>query len=179
MPATIVMPETSAAFTVVSSAEELRTAARCGDIEDARAVLERYAPEGDNARFLPAVLAAADDVSGNSALHLCCANGHVDVMRLLLAAGAPPDATNGAGSTALHYAALMGRLDVVKALVEAGAEPVVESKYGKTALDEAHQGHHRATAEFLLAHVEATGETPDIDPEQAETEQADGMSPEK
>ena len=49
-------------------------------------------------------------------------SGHTDVARLLLDAGADPNAA-GAGYTALHAAALRGDAALVKALLDKGANP--------------------------------------------------------
>jgi len=51
----------------------------------------------------------------------------VDVLRLLIKAGADLEACCASGSTALYIAAQQGRIDVVKMLVEAGAR--VEARY--------------------------------------------------
>lgn len=147
-------------FTVVSSAEELRVAARVGDLNEAKAIIARY--QGSLSKFLPAVLSAVDDLSGNCALHLCCANGHLNIVRLLLEHNAPTNVKNLSGSTALHYASLTGQLEVVKELIKNGAEPVVENNGGRTALDEAFSGKHEKVAKFLLAHVDSVGCNPDL-----------------
>jgi len=58
----------------------------------------------------------------------------VDAVKLLLAAGADPDAKTPDGDTALHLAAFAGKLDIVRALVEGGADMNVKDAAGKTAL---------------------------------------------
>jgi ankyrin repeat protein len=58
----------------------------------------------------------------------------VDAVKLLLAAGANPDAKTPDGDTALHLAAFAGKLDIVRALVEGGADMNVKDAAGKTAL---------------------------------------------
>lgn len=152
-----------AQFTVASSAEDLRMAARAGDLSEAVAVISRYTGDtNDYAKFLPAVIGAADNTSGNRALHFCAANGHKDIVQLLCTHGVDVNATNMSGSTALHYASLTGQLEVVKVLLQNCARPVVENKYSKTALDEARSGRHEDVAKFLLEHVESMGSAPDL-----------------
>lgn len=158
------LEKTKESFTVASSAEDLRYAARAGEVTEAKSIIARYKDAAEPlSKLLPAVLSATDDLSGNSALHLSCANGHLEIVRLLIVHGAPLDTKNLSGSTPLHYAALTGQLDVVQELIKSGAEAVVENGFGKTALDEAHNGRHRDVAKFLIDHVEATGKAPDLD----------------
>jgi ankyrin repeat protein len=57
-----------------------------------------------------------------------------DAVRVLLAAGANPDAKSSRGTTALHVAAHDGRLEVIRALVEGGASLDVKNADGLTAL---------------------------------------------
>jgi ankyrin repeat protein len=58
----------------------------------------------------------------------------VDAVKLLLQAGAKPDAVTPAGDSALHWAAFDGKLEVVRALVEGGANINLKDGSGKTAL---------------------------------------------
>jgi len=58
----------------------------------------------------------------------------VDAVKVLLEAGADPDAKTPDGDTALHLAAFDGKLDIVRALVEGGADMNVKDAAGKTAL---------------------------------------------
>lgn len=48
-------------------------------------------------------------------------NGHVDVLKSLLEAGADANTTRGNGATMLLVATERGHLDIVKYLLEAGA----------------------------------------------------------
>jgi hypothetical protein len=58
-----------------------------------------------------------------------------DAVRVLLAAGANPDAVNAKGDSALHIAAHKGRLEVIRALVEGEAAPDVRNADGLTPLE--------------------------------------------
>jgi ankyrin repeat protein len=61
--------------------------------------------------------------------------GHAGIVRLLLAAGAKPDAKDATGATPLHRAAATGRLEGVRALVEEGRARVdARDKAGSTPL---------------------------------------------
>jgi ankyrin repeat protein len=57
-----------------------------------------------------------------------------DAVKLLLEAGADPDAKTPDGDTALHLAAFDGKLEIVRTLVEGGADMNVKDAAGKTAL---------------------------------------------
>jgi hypothetical protein len=57
-----------------------------------------------------------------------------DAVKLLLEAGADPDAKTPDGDTALHLAAFAGKMTIVRALVEGGADMSVKDAAGKTAL---------------------------------------------
>jgi ankyrin repeat protein len=59
----------------------------------------------------------------------------IDAVKVLLAAGANPDAVTSEGESALHLAAKDGKLDIVRALAEAGATLDLRNKDGKTALE--------------------------------------------
>ena len=58
----------------------------------------------------------------------------VDAIRLLLEAGADPDALTPDGEATLHLAAKAGKLDIVRVLAEMGATLDIENGDGETAL---------------------------------------------
>ena len=60
--------------------------------------------------------------------------GSLDVVKLFLAAGMPPDADDARHRRALLVAAAEGHADVVRVLVEAGADVSVKDKVGRTPL---------------------------------------------
>ncbi len=84
-------------------------AARHGDVETARALVEAGADAND--------VAAA----GTSALVIAAHSGHGPLGIYLLKQGADPNAA-GAGYTALHAATLRGQVELAAALLERGAE---------------------------------------------------------
>ena len=64
----------------------------------------------------------AQDNDGWTALMLAAQNGHEQVARVLLEAGAVVGAQNNDGSTALMHAARNGHEQVARVLLEAGAD---------------------------------------------------------
>ena len=100
------------------------------------------------------ILEGKDDLSGNTALHYCCANGHTEIVQVLIDAGSSVAAANNSGSTSLHYASLTGQIGAVRILVNAGADLVARNKYERTAMDEALQAGHRDVADYLMKAVE-------------------------
>jgi hypothetical protein len=95
------------------------------------------------------------DTFNRTPLWYAAQNGHEDIVKLLLAAGADvnaPAASYGEG-TALQSAAVEGHLEIVEKLLAAGADvnAAAGSVYGLTALQEAVVGDHQEIVEKLLA----------------------------
>jgi hypothetical protein len=80
--------------------------------------------------------------------------GHDEVVRRLIAAGAPLDHVNNLGWTALIEAVILGdgghrHQRVVKALLDAGADRELADRQGRTPLDLANMSGYAAIAEML------------------------------
>ena len=72
---------------------------------------------------------------GWTPLSCAAANGHGDVVQMLVAGGAEIDKATNAGWTPLYRAAYMGKTEVVKVLLSLGADRTKAAKDGKTPLD--------------------------------------------
>ena len=108
--------------------EELHFAALEGDVEKVSQLLnEGYQPD-------------PFDGLGSTPLHYAAKRGHLDVMRLLLAAGADVNAHDESviGNTALGDVASC-TIEVANMLVDAGADPTIPGWMQLTALDKARE----------------------------------------
>ena len=79
--------------------------------------------------------ALAGNGSGLRPLHSAVAARSEELVDLLLAAGADPDARQAGGFTALHAAAKHGDLGIAERLIAAGADAALRTEEGQTALD--------------------------------------------
>jgi len=57
-----------------------------------------------------------------AALFFAAANGHLEIVKMLLEKDADPTLANAGGNTALHWACLNGHAEVVRALMDMGAK---------------------------------------------------------
>ena len=90
---------------------EIHDAAKNGDLERVKVLLK------DNPE-----LVNTKDRDGETHLHEAGLNGHIDVVRLLLANGADVNAKDDKGNTPLHWAAMLGHQDVSELLLENKAD---------------------------------------------------------
>lgn len=75
-------------------------------------------------------------LQGHTPLHMCAANGHVEVMQFILnQKGCDPDIQTKLGNTAVHLAALNARAEACKLLVNNGVDLKKRNTSGKTAAD--------------------------------------------
>lgn len=99
-----------------SGSTQLLAAAQYGRSEDVRALLDA----GARARGLAGGALGSLGAARDTALHVACFSGHIDVVRVLL--GRPAGQRSGLepdlqGFTPLHYAAKLGHTDIVELLL--------------------------------------------------------------
>jgi uncharacterized protein len=93
----------------------------------------------------------ATEADGTSALHWAAYHDDVELIDMLLKAGAKPDSANDLGATPLWLAAQNGNKAAVKRLLDAGANPNLALLSGETPLMVASRGGYAEAAELLLA----------------------------
>jgi uncharacterized protein len=108
--------------------QPLHFAAFFGHLEACRLLLERGAEVGTHARGFNAVApihsAAASEVKPNETC--------TEIVALLLAHGAEPDAVQGGAATALHSAAFGRNPELARLLLAHGADPEARMEDGRT-----------------------------------------------
>ncbi|KAL4714330.1 hypothetical protein ACJJTC_009682 [Scirpophaga incertulas] len=141
-----------------AAALRLLEAARTGDVETARAVLDSRprlvnCRDVDGRHSTPLHFAAgynrlplaqlllqrgadvhAKDKGGLVPLHNACSYGHYEVTELLVAAGAGVNAADLWRFSPLHEAAAKGKADIVRLLLKHGADPSRRNRDGLTPL---------------------------------------------
>lgn len=116
--------------------------------------------QGDALRVRAALRSGAGprwaDAEGTTALYEAAVSGRTAIVRLLLEAGAPPDAEShgvGADGTPLCAAACWGYTETVRELLAHGADPNLreDGGAGRSPLDWADRGPHPETAALLTS----------------------------
>ena len=96
--------------------------------------------------------AVSENPQRNQPLHAALALGrNAEIVRLLLAHGANPNATQVGGFTPLFSAASANRRDLADMLIENGAHALYVSDLGKTAADFARERGHAELADWLTS----------------------------
>jgi len=98
------------------------------------------------------IKAGADlELGASTPLMEASQEGHLELVRYLLEAGAGVNATTGTGDTALTYACENGHTDVADLLLQYSAQLEHESEGGRTPLMKAARAGHLCTVQFLVS----------------------------
>ncbi|MGB7872945.1 MAG: ankyrin repeat domain-containing protein [Anaerolineales bacterium] len=90
---------------------------------------------------------------GVTPLQSAVAGGHLEIIRLLLTAGASPNVREGGGYTPLHTAAYNGDAEIVRNLIFGGADLEAKSDKKETPLDMARKSGHDEVVNLLNAGI--------------------------
>lgn len=97
------------------------------------------------------IKAGADiELGASTPLMEAAQEGHVELVKYLLEAGADVNAQTGTGDTALTFCCENGHTDVADILLKYNAELDHESEGGRTALMKAARTGHFCTVKFLV-----------------------------
>ncbi|CAM9291854.1 unnamed protein product [Scytosiphon promiscuus] len=126
---------------------DLLDCSRYGELEDVEAILSS------------GVDANHKDAHGNTALHLSCANGHAEVIKALIKAGAS-HLPNGAGNRPLQWAVQNKHDECVRTLMEMYPESsqmnvLDKNGFGKSALTDAFRTGDAEMVKMVLNHKSA------------------------
>ena len=126
---------------------DLYSAAYHGNVKSIKKLLGRSQDKAVNRQLL----CWRHPHGGATALYVACEFGHLEVAKILLEAGAPPDQAREDGATPLYKACQdVGRLDIARLLLKSGAVADQVDSAGMTPLWVAcHQGKTEL-AELLL-----------------------------
>jgi len=131
--------------------------------------LEAKAGNGDNALMIasfkgnkPAVealLAKGAEVNrpGWTPLHYAAANGHNEIVRMLLEKSAYIDAESPNKTTPIMMAARGGHIHTVKLLLDEGADASLKNELGMSAIDFAAKHNHQDIADGLTSRLRKEG----------------------
>lgn len=155
-----------------STAEGVSTpltgAARNGNTELVRLLLARKADvNAIGAETGPRVKNGLITFARVTALHMAAVSGNVDVVRMLLDAGAAIDPLDARGMTPLMFAIATDRPNtrLIRLLVQAGASPSLKSLAGESAVDWARKFNHPAVlSELKLPPADAVASKPALIP---------------
>jgi len=145
--------------------ELLISSARCGDAEDVHTILretsttsgkyfhEFSSPESSSSSMIFRFVNSTDE-HGRTALFFACANGHLDVVKILVNEfNADIEKTTKTDeSTALHWACLNGHSEVVKLLLEKGGKNIAfkVNKNNRTPMDEAMHNDRQECVKVIM-----------------------------
>ncbi|KAG9412773.1 hypothetical protein AC1031_015670 [Aphanomyces cochlioides] len=135
---------------MASVGAELLAAARGGDVQEVERICATASTE---------IINYQDEHSGNSALHMACANGHVACAEILLKHGAK-HIGNSNGNTPLHWAVQNKHIEVARVLLSnvQDIDVLAQNGFGRGCVTEAFQTENTDMVALLLEHPSASDE---------------------
>ena len=143
------------------------------ELNDALVDAARY---GETDEVRDALTRGARADAGDGLLY-AAANGHEEIVQVLLEFGADVNKANAQGSTALHWACLNGHVSIVQLLIDKGGNASACNQAGRTPLDEA---MHNNREECVKVIMESDGgeQDEDFEFEEADDDEAENVDSE-
>ena len=135
---------------VIKSGDDLRYAAKHGNIDDLTAILDNNPTILDEQRVGSSSVLVSAGGNGRTALMAAAGEGHVPIVELLLNRGCDVNLKDRGGWTALTWAANRGRVNVCELLLKKNCKVDLQDEEGQTALEKAAYFGYAAIVELLL-----------------------------
>jgi len=113
----------AAPVNVEVTAAKLHSAIRWERVDEVKEIIKQSAP----------TVNVKDESNGNTAIHIAAQNGHLEIVTMLVKAGADVNAQNAGGQTALHMVRTYELEDVATFLTKSGADQEVKNNDGHPA----------------------------------------------
>jgi hypothetical protein len=123
----------------ITAAEPIVKAAKNGDFQSVRDILENDPPKID-----------AKDKEGYTALHWACMRAHWNIAKYLIEKGADLNVVGGDGGTQINWAVHHDNVDIIKTLIDKGAKLNIQNQWGMTELHTAIWRGNIHVVEYLL-----------------------------
>ena len=146
-----------------------------GEMNERYTALKRTVNGGHLGTMLALIESATDDNQVteyiNAAIKIAASNGYMDIVKILIEAGADVNTTDEDGTSLFMYA-VAGRweydgyerhTDIVKMLMKAGANIYTTNQYGRTALMFAAEAGHVDTLKLLINRGADVNDTDKVD----------------
>jgi len=137
-------------LTLEEAQEEWMDSCRYGEVDVVRVLADNYS-----------LIEFVHTRTGNTGLHMASANGHINVVKLLVRRYRHSFTSNSSGNTPLHWAAANGQASVVEfwtsqSIVE--VDVLKKNNFGRSALTEGFSSESEDVVKALLEHDSATEE---------------------
>mmetsp|Transcript_26134 Transcript_26134/g.71678 ORF Transcript_26134/g.71678 Transcript_26134/m.71678 type:complete len:464 (+) Transcript_26134:222-1613(+) len=142
-------------LTLEEAQQEWMDSCRYGDVDIVRALAENFPSAKET------LVGFVQPGTGNTGLHMASANGHLNIVKLLVRNHGHSFSKNSSGNTPLHWAAANGQASVVgfwtsQRIVE--VDVLEKNHHGRSALTEGFTSENQDVVEALLEHDSATEE---------------------